>query len=275
MYPTSQKLDPITPSQERRAVLTAERTRATKRSAATRSAKTSPRITRTPLARAQSAIAAVAVLCLTGVSLLPAYAQSGFPVFSTEATAQPVSIPQSIAVGPAIEPGAIERDDFQVTRAAVEGEPFAHVASTFTNNPFSSWAWPFSVGVPISSGWGPRDCAGCSSYHQGLDLNPGEGTPIQAIGDGIVVEVGNPSGSFGVYAVIQHTYNGQMFTSLYAHMLEGSLALDVGQTVTAGTLVGQVGNTGQSTGAHLHFGIYLNGVEAIDPFPFMTELVGS
>ena len=106
-------------------------------------------------------------------------------------------------------------------------------------------------------------------------MNPGEGTPIQAIGDGVVLDVGNPKGSFGVYAVIQHEVNGQRFTSLYAHMLQGSLALQVGDVVTKGSLVGQVGNTGQSTGPHLHFSIYLDGTTAIDPYAFMKELVGS
>ncbi len=130
--------------------------------------------------------------------------------------------------------------------------------------------------MPISSGFGYRDCYGCSSNHQGLDMNPGEGTPIQSIGDGVVVEVGNPDGTFGVYARIQHEVDGQMFTSLYAHMLEGSLAVQVGDTVTAGTLVGQVGNSGQSTGAHLHFGIYKLGPDKrwhegvpLNPFPVL------
>jgi murein DD-endopeptidase MepM/ murein hydrolase activator NlpD len=45
--------------------------------------------------------------------------------------------------------------------------------------------------------------------------------------------------------------------------------------VSAGDLVGQVGNTGQSTGAHLHLGIYLDGTTATDPYAFLKELVGS
>lgn len=230
---------------------------------------------RTVQQRIQSALALMAALALAGTTLIPAYSQTAAPAFADAGASEPLSATQTMAVPAEAGAEKVTRDGFQVVQSTPEGEPFAHIASTFSNNPNSAWAWPFDVGVPISSGFGPRSCAGCSSYHLGLDMNPGEGTPIQAIGDGVVVETGNPNGAFGVYAIIQHESNGQIFTSLYAHMLEGSLALEVGQTVTAGTLVGQVGNTGQSTGAHLHFGIYLDGVNAVDPYAFMKEKVGS
>jgi len=220
-------------------------------------------------------MAAMAVLAFAATSLIPAYAQTATPAFADANESEPLSATQSIAVPAEAGTEKVTRDGYQVVQSTPEGEPFAHIASTFSNNADSAWAWPFTVGVPISSGFGPRSCAGCSSYHLGLDMNPGEGTPIQAIGDGVVIETGNPSGAFGVYAIIQHESNGQKFTSLYAHMLEGSLALEVGQTVTAGTLVGQVGSTGQSTGAHLHFGIYLDGINAVDAYAFMKEKVGS
>ncbi len=133
-------------------------------------------------------------------------------------------------------------------------------------------------GVPISSYFGYRSCSGCSSDHQGLDFNPGEGTPIQAIADGTVITASRPGGSWGEYVEIEHVINGQRIVSLYAHMLEGSVPLQVGQTVTVGTLVGQVGNTGQSTGAHLHLGVYLDGSSvtgrATDPYAWLTENAG-
>lgn len=232
--------------------------------------------TRTPPRRGGSArtlMAAFGVIALLGSYILPAYASPGESldqVPSPPLGSQNVEVPADASVA------QVQRDQYQVTRTTLNGyQPYAHLADTFSNNPNSAWRWPFEVGVPISSGFGYRECYGCGSNHQGLDMNPGEGTPIQSIGDGVVVEVGNPDGAFGVYARIQHDVDGQMFTSLYAHMLEGSLAVQVGDTVTGGTLVGQVGNSGQSTGAHLHFGIYLDGVTAIDPYSFMKDKVGS
>ncbi|CAN5489773.1 M23 family metallopeptidase [soil metagenome] len=219
-------------------------------------------------------MAAFGVLALMTSYILPAYASTG----GNQPVAASVSQldMQNVAVSADASAPRVLRDGFLVTRTTLAGyQPFAHLANTFANNPNSPWRWPFDVGVPISSGFGYRDCSGCGSNHQGLDMNPGEGTPIQSIGEGVVVDVGNPNGAFGVYARIQHEVDGQMFTSLYAHMLQGSLAVEVGDTVSAGDLVGQVGNTGQSTGAHLHFGIYMNGTTAIDPYAFMKGLVGS
>ncbi|WP_258046279.1 M23 family metallopeptidase [Leifsonia shinshuensis] len=128
--------------------------------------------------------------------------------------------------------------------------------------------------MPISDGFGYRvaPCSGCSSYHEGIDMNPGAGSPIQAIADGVVREVGNPSGSLGVYAIIDHQIDGETVSSLYAHMAYGSLALRVGQTVKVRQLVGLVGSTGASTGAHLHLGISVNGTP-VDPFAWLTQKV--
>lgn len=150
-------------------------------------------------------------------------------------------------------------------------------SDSFANNPNNaSIQWPLAQGAPISSGFGPRisPCSGCSSFHEGLDLNPGQGTPIYAIADGVVKQVGNPSGPFGVYAIIDHLIDGQHISSLYGHMLRGSLALTEGETVTKGELVGNVGSTGASSGPHLHLGIYLDNVP-IDPFSYLKSKVGS
>lgn len=224
-------------------------------------------------ANPKAILATFGVLALLSSYLLPAYAaptQTVAASASSSLPAQQVSVAADAGIAP------VSRDGFLVTRTTLEGyQPYAHLASTFANNPNSAWRWPFESGVPISSGFGYRDCSGCSSNHQGLDMNPGEGTPIQAIADGVVIDVGNPNGTFGVYAVVQHDVSGQRVTSLYAHMLQGSLAVQVGDIVSPGSLIGQVGNTGQSTGAHLHLGIYLDGTTAIDPYAFLKEKVGS
>ena len=201
---------------------------------------------------------------------LPAYALITTP---TEVAEVRVGA-QALSVGADPTPSDLIRDDYLVTRTDLGNyAAFARVDDTFTNDP--SWAiqWPFVQGVPISSYFGYRSCAGCSSDHQGLDFNPGEGTPIQAIADGTVITASGPGSSYGEYVEIEHVINGQRIVSLYAHMLVGSVPLQVGQAVTVGTLVGQVGNTGQSTGPHLHLGLYID-ARAIDPFAWLSENAG-
>jgi murein DD-endopeptidase MepM/ murein hydrolase activator NlpD len=151
---------------------------------------------------------------------------------------------------------------------------YAATARTFVNNPNSPIQWPFVHGVPLRDGFGYRTapCSGCTTYHEGLDMDPGAGAPIQAIADGVVREVGNPSGSFGVYAIIDHIIDGQHVSSVYAHMEYGSLALAVGQPVTVGQAVGRVGSTGASTGAHLHVEIHIEG-KPVDPYAWFVAHV--
>ena len=136
---------------------------------------------------------------------------------------------------------------------------------------FSLVQWPVPSTTTMSSGFGPRSCAGCSSYHEGIDLNPGNGFPVVAIADGVVVE-SEFSGALGAHVVIQHVIDGEVVQSQYGHMQGDSLAVVVGQQVTMGQQLGLVGSTGQSTGPHLHFGIILGGV-LIDPEAWLYQHV--
>jgi murein DD-endopeptidase MepM/ murein hydrolase activator NlpD len=124
--------------------------------------------------------------------------------------------------------------------------------------------WPVPASSPISSG-------SCSSDHQGVDFTPGAGYPVQAIAEGVVREIGNPSGELGVFAIIDHVIDGELVSSVYGHMKLGSLTVKVGDHVSTGEQLGLVGSTGQSTGAHLHFGILDNGTDAIDPLAWLRK----
>lgn len=142
--------------------------------------------------------------------------------------------------------------------------------------PFASHVqWPFAQEVPISSGFGPRvqPCATCSSYHYGVDFAPDEGTPIQAIADGVVSNAGN-SGGLGVMVAIDHEVDGERITSVYAHMITGSPTVQIGDPVTVGQVIGKVGNTGVSTGAHLHLELHRDG-DPIDPLAWLKQKIGS
>lgn len=130
--------------------------------------------------------------------------------------------------------------------------------------------WPFPFVARITSAFGDRvaPCRGCSSYHRGVDFDAGYGAPVGAIADGIVTAVGRSS-SFGYRVEVEHIINGQKVLSLYAHLIENSSVLTVGAPVVAGEIVGALGNTGLSTGPHLHLEIHIDSVP-VDPFAWLV-----
>jgi len=108
------------------------------------------------------------------------------------------------------------------------------------------------------------------SYHMGIDIFPGEGTEILAATDGVVTKVEYGTDSYGYMVKI---YDGYQYSTLYAHMIAGSFeqyGISVGTKVTQGQVIGLVGNTGRSTGPHLHFEIQDNDVQ-VDPEPLMAK----
>jgi murein DD-endopeptidase MepM/ murein hydrolase activator NlpD len=139
---------------------------------------------------------------------------------------------------------------------------------------FTPVQWPIDPATEVSSPFGPRiaPCAGCSTMHSGVDLVPGEGTPIAAVAEGTVVEAGF-FGDLGQHVMIRHEVDGETVTSVYGHMIAGSSPLHVGDHIAMGQLVGEVGDTGESTGAHLHFGILDASGAPEDPLAWMTAHV--
>jgi murein DD-endopeptidase MepM/ murein hydrolase activator NlpD len=116
----------------------------------------------------------------------------------------------------------------------------------------------------IVSGFGYRTnpIGGGSGFHSGVDMAASYGTPIRACRAGKVV-VASVQGGYGNAVVIDH--GGGMGT-LYGH--QSSMAVAVGQNVAAGTIIGYVGSTGNSTGPHLHFEVRLGGTP-VDPVPYL------
>ncbi|MFM9898048.1 M23 family metallopeptidase [Sphingorhabdus sp.] len=98
--------------------------------------------------------------------------------------------------------------------------------------------------------------------HKGLDMPGVLGSPIYATANGVVREA-KWRGSYGFLVEIQHS---KIVRTRYAHLSRTNVA--PGQRVRRNDIVGFMGSTGRSTGSHLHYEIYLNGI-AVDPKPFL------
>lgn len=122
------------------------------------------------------------------------------------------------------------------------------------NDTGSRFAWP-TFGYLSQTAW---------DDHPAVDIASLTGTPVCAAADGTVVQV-DQDADYGIYVLLDH---GDGYTTLYAH-LDGA-GVQVGDRVRQGRQIGVIGNTGKSTGPHLHFEIRRNG-EPINPFAMMAE----
>ncbi len=119
----------------------------------------------------------------------------------------------------------------------------------------------YPVNVPISSPFGMR----WGRLHAGIDLPAAEGTPIHAADSGKVVlmQGTGASGGYGNYTCVQHTSS---MSTCYAHQVRFGTSL--GANVGKGQVIGYVGNTGNSFGAHLHFEVRVNG-SPVNPLSYL------
>ena len=124
--------------------------------------------------------------------------------------------------------------------------------------------WPAS-GF-ISSHFGSRSSpfTGRSELHKGLDIRNRPGTPIVAPARGTISLAGS-DGAYGLSIEMQHT---RSISTKYAHLQR--IAVKEGQTVQRGDLIGFIGNTGRSTGPHLHYEVRVNGVP-VNPMRYILN----
>ena len=121
---------------------------------------------------------------------------------------------------------------------------------------------PFAIPVRDSfrytSGFGKR----WGRMHKGTDFAAPHGTPIYSTGDGVVIHAGWQSG-YGKLVKTQHEFG---IETRYAHM--SKIRVKVGQRVSRGTRIGDMGNTGRSTGTHLHYEVRVGG-QAVNPMIYI------
>lgn len=121
---------------------------------------------------------------------------------------------------------------------------------------------PASGSIVSPFGWRVHPIYGDRRLHAGIDIDAPHGAPVRAAADGTVVIAGYQTG-YGNTVVIDH---GGGLATLSAHL--SVISVRAGQTVSAGQLVGSVGNTGNSTGPHLHFEVRING-SPVDPMGYL------
>lgn len=115
--------------------------------------------------------------------------------------------------------------------------------------------------VHVNSNYGPRTAPSTgsgttgSSNHKGTDYRGSIGTPIYAIADGVVYQAGAISG-LGERIAIKHVINGKKWYVVYGHTTNATKYFKKGDTVKAGDVVAEVGNTGNSSAAHLHMEVW-------------------
>ncbi|AFY59679.1 M23 family metallopeptidase [Synechococcus sp. PCC 6312] len=125
---------------------------------------------------------------------------------------------------------------------------------------------------PITTGYGVRryynGVFAQDYFHRGLDYAGPTGSPVVAAARGRVALVGREKDGFLIHGNVIGLDHGQGVLTIYLHLSQ--IRVKVGDLVTAGQPIGTVGNTGASTGPHLHWGLYVAG-QSVDPRSWLTQ----
>lgn len=204
--------------------------------------------------------------------LTPGAAQAATPVLAEPLAAVAVVSPEPQVVGAADLVKAVELDRIAVAEAArlAEEARIAEetraAAAAATAAAAESAATASAGGVQmvvgrVTSGFGAR----WGSQHRGLDVAAPIGTAIRVPMDGTVVDSG-PASGFGQWVRVEHA-DGTV--TVYGHISRSLVR--VGERVSAGEVIAEVGNEGRSTGPHLHFEVHTPGGNKINPRPWLDE----
>lgn len=117
----------------------------------------------------------------------------------------------------------------------------------------------------MSSGYGGRSLRGSYNYHAAVDISTPIGTPVYSVAPGLVTKTIKSGSGGGNQIIIQHNINGRYYTSYYCHL--SVIGVSAGTVVTKDTVIGKSGNTGNSTGPHLHLGL-ANGRWYVDYYQY-------
>jgi murein DD-endopeptidase MepM/ murein hydrolase activator NlpD len=165
-----------------------------------------------------------------------------------------------------VAPGHVELSPEDLARYERERDHLARIAATFTDVPPSSLRLAQPTPGPRSSSFGLRRVFNgqARNPHSGMDIAAAQGTPVTAAAPGRIIDAGDYFFN-GNTVWIDH---GAGLLTMYCHL--ASIAVQVGDTVAAGTSIGTVGATGRVTGPHLHWSVSLNRA-MVDPTLFLAD----
>ena len=156
---------------------------------------------------------------------------------------------------PGLPPGLPTGGATEMPRAGVGGFASSPGASSYGSSSYGGSSYG-AFRAPPAYALSVRPSSSRSLYmHDGVDLVAPAGTPVQAAADGIVVGAA-PNGRYGNWIRIEH---GGKLATVYGHLSAFAKGLQPGMTVSRGDVIGFVGSTGRSTGAHLHFELQVDG----------------
>ncbi|HET6372088.1 MAG TPA: M23 family metallopeptidase [Candidatus Polarisedimenticolia bacterium] len=174
------------------------------------------------------------------------------------------SVPESTASG---APSTEEIDSLK-ERSSVLKKSFELLESVYKDQSLLLASTPSIAPVKgmIAYGysWRKDPFTGERAFHNGLDIVAPKGTPVRAPADGLVVKSWREAG----YGNVVYLSHGNGITTRYAHLDE--FAVRPGQDVARGDIIGYVGNTGRSLGAHLHYEILVNNAK-VDPSQYILD----
>jgi hypothetical protein len=205
--------------------------------------------------------------CILDVDPLPAYSRKpafggtdhyqhleGFP-------SSPIMINTTLHLDQILMKTKVQNSSFKdLDRMAVDRKSLLGSMPAIQPVPVDATYW-------LSSAFGYRidPFTHMRAFHSGLDFAAEPGLSVYATGDGIVDFTGNARGGYGKEIIINHGFG---YTTIYGHLLK--ILVQPGQTVKRGQLIGLLGNSGRSTGPHLHYGVnYFN--KAVNPYFYYSN----
>lgn len=159
------------------------------------------------------------------------------------------------AITAALEQGPINSAASAPNVSALGMSPGKPTNMRMSPDSMGKWGHPLAGKLHVNEDYGPRThpVTGKKGFHTGEDLRATAGTPVYAVGDGVVNKAGN-GGAYGNQVVLGL---GGGLASMYGHL--SKFAVKPGQRVRKGQVIGYVGSTGLSTGPHLHYEVWKNG----------------
>ncbi|MDN4606836.1 murein hydrolase activator EnvC family protein [Sporosarcina highlanderae] len=166
----------------------------------------------------------------------------------------------------------LARKEEERRRKAAAAAAAAKKPGTLPNVSSGFWTRPANGRVSSHFGWRVHPIFKTKRQHRGTDIANSIGTPVVSAADGVVSYAGQ-MGGYGNVIMVTHSSNGSIFTTVYGHL--SKINVSVGQVVDKGTHIGAIGNSGNSTGPHLHFEVHVgnwtaSGPSAVNPLRYVS-----